>query len=651
VLKYCGEYWAYCTGWWADGRCFGVLRSRDLIDWQAVGGAMEPLAESHPQYWAPEVTYDNGRFYLYYSAGDEERMQMRVAVAVHPAGPFVDSGRHLTSEKFAIDGHVFIDHDRAWYLFYATDFLDHQHIGTGTVRDRLLDPYTLAGQPAPVTLPRYEWHVYDPQRAEKGGVRWHTVEGPFVLEHKRRYYQMFSGGNWQNLSYGVSYAVADRVDTPDEWEQVADGERVLPVLRTIPGKVIGPGHNSVVRGPDNLQIYCIYHRWAEDSSARVLAIDGLDWAGDRLLVLGPSTTPQPAPTQPIFADLFDHAWEQGLGPRWDCVGGRWSVIDGAAVQASADSVAAARCASSFSHAVIEVSLRLGADPERRGGFGVELRPPGQLSDALRCLIVPSDGHVVIAGEEELGWNESGRFRLPHDFDPYAWHLLRLEVNGQTVQLALDQQVVRWKSRLQAELFELALITHTIAASFAGVALSLGWQDLFAVEGVYPANLGWHVEDGDGWHVSEQQLCYGGSRPHSTITKGPLLEAYEMVLNVRLVEQKVVDGCYGFYPTVRPGDRGPLFTVESDGESWALVCAGALERRQFALPNTFDPYVDQQFRLRKQGARLSIQWEAFQLGQIEVSTEATQVGLYAYHAVVAFDMVRVTATGVIQDLLE
>ena len=30
VLKYCGEYWAYCTAAWTDGRWFGVLRSRDL---------------------------------------------------------------------------------------------------------------------------------------------------------------------------------------------------------------------------------------------------------------------------------------------------------------------------------------------------------------------------------------------------------------------------------------------------------------------------------------------------------------------------------------------------------------------------------------------------------------------------------------------
>ncbi len=249
VLKYRGEYWAYCTGFDSDAGCFGILRSQDLIHWQRVGCAMQPLAGDFDKYWAPEVTYDNGVFYLYYSVGDEENMGIRVAVAGRPEGPFVATGRQLTSEQFAIDPHVFLDDTGTRYLFYATDFLEHSHIGTGTVVDRMLDPYTLEGRPRPVTRAGYDWQVYDPCRREKGGVRWHTVEGPFVLKHNGLYYQMFSGGNWRNTSYGVSYAITDRIDVDHEWEQVADGEHTLPVLRTVVGRVVGPGHNSVVRGP------------------------------------------------------------------------------------------------------------------------------------------------------------------------------------------------------------------------------------------------------------------------------------------------------------------------------------------------------------------------------------------------------------------
>lgn len=58
-------------------------------------------------------------------------------------------------------------------------------------------------------------------------MRWHTVEGPFVLKHKNRYYEMLSGGNWQQPTYSVSYAVTHDVRTVDEWEQAADGWYVI----------------------------------------------------------------------------------------------------------------------------------------------------------------------------------------------------------------------------------------------------------------------------------------------------------------------------------------------------------------------------------------------------------------------------------------
>jgi GH43 family beta-xylosidase len=326
VLAHSGEYWAYCTGVQEDGRCFGVLHSRDLVRWEPRAGALAPLpwpAGSATCYWAPEVVFEGGLFYLYYSVGNEEAMQIRVAVAEKPEGPFEDSGRRLTSEPFAIDAHVFAAADGARWLFYATDFLEHSHIGTGTVRDRLVDPFTLAGDARPVSLPRYDWHVYHPQRAEKGGVRWHTVEGPFVLERKGVLYQMFSGGNWQNPTYGVSYATSRSVDTPGEWAQAADGARVLPILRTLRGPerdVVGPGHNSVALGPDGRELFCVYHRWSEDSSARVLCIDRLDWAGERMFILGPTTTPQPAPFpagSPGWEDLF-----LDLSPEWRGAGAR-----------------------------------------------------------------------------------------------------------------------------------------------------------------------------------------------------------------------------------------------------------------------------------------------------------------------------------------
>ena len=111
VFKHRGEYWCISSHCEPGQRKFEMLRSPDLVHWQIVGGALEPLAEEHPYYWAPEITYRDGVFYLYYSVGNEILMQLRVATSPAPEGPYIDQGVRLTREDFAIDAHVFVDDD------------------------------------------------------------------------------------------------------------------------------------------------------------------------------------------------------------------------------------------------------------------------------------------------------------------------------------------------------------------------------------------------------------------------------------------------------------------------------------------------------------------------------------------------------------
>ena len=642
VLKYCGEYWAYCTGFWPDGRCFGILHSPDLVAWEALGGALAPFPDGSDCYWAPEVLYDNGLFYMYYSVGNEEYMQIRVAIATHPAGPFVDSGRRLTTEQFAIDAHPFEDDDGRRYLFYATDFLTHRYIGTGTVVDELFDLLTLAGRPRPVARARYDWQVYDPQRASKGGVRWHTVEGSFVLKRKGRYYHMFSGGNWQNITYGVSYATADSLATPEEWAQVSDGERVLPVIRTVPGEVIGPGHNSVVRGPDTQQLFCVYHRWAGDTSARVLSIDRLDWAGDRLLVVGPSTTPQPAPNPPTIAG-FGSDGGSGLGPGWQGVSGTWTVQAGAAQQTAASGLAAAVLTVPAPAFVLEVSPRavvVGAARPAYAGASYGVGLTDARGPLLHCRLPVTGEAAVVAVATAAGWEEHP-VALRSGFDSTMNHLLRLEVDGRRVRLQIDGPAARWQGLLPAEPAALALETDGAPAVFRGFELTVGWEDLFEEAGADLAELGWEAATGD-WRLADRQL-WGAAAGGGTaaIAKGPLLEAYELVVNVRLAEA-AGDAAYGFYPVLAADGTGPLLRVKRHGAGWALVLAEGDAAGGLELPDGFEPAVYQQFRFSKEGRRLAVTWEVTALGGFEVPAGPARVGLWVQGAAAAFDMVRVTA---------
>jgi GH43 family beta-xylosidase len=623
VLKYCGEYWAYGTGEWHDGRWFGVLRSRDLVDWEDVGGALEPVPGEWPCRWAPEVSYLNGSFYLYYSIGDEETMQLRVAVARHPAGPFIDSGRRLSHEPFAIDAHVFVDDNGARHLFYASDYLAHSHVGTGTTRVALADPLTLQGEPAPVTRARYDWQVYHPNRPEKGGARWHTIEGPFVLKHKGRYYQMFSGGNWHNPTYGVSYATAERVDRPGEWDQHADGERLLPILRTIPGAVIGPGHNSVVRGPDNRQLYCVYHRWSADGSAREMAIDPLDWAGERMLLIGPSTTPRPL-TLPTLSDLFDgtHA---SLGSAWEQIAGSWQVRDGAA---SGSGSVLARCRHPARHYLAELSLRA-LDASALGGYGV------MVGDGLRLLIEPAHSRATLAVREGDSWRELPA-ALPTGFDPLAFQLLCVEVNAGVVTLRLDGTALRWSVALAGQADSpLALCCAGVPAAFAGFALTEGWLDLFDDEAAGGPPAGWRGEP--GWQVRGGELRAPASEALVWLSKGPLPAAYELTVNVALDPGAGL----AIAPASRDEERGPeLHLVQLDG-GWVLEYHRGEQIDRLGLPAGFDPAEPQQLRLRVAAGHLSVAWESVELGELPVTPHFNRLAIGG-HGAARFEMLRVTA---------
>lgn len=656
ILKHLGEFWGYCTGFWEDGGCFGILHSLDMINWRNLGSALQPLPGDHTCYWAPEVVYFAGHFYLYYSVGDEVNMQIRVAVAEAPGGPFVDRGQCLTHEQFAIDPHVFQDDDGTRYLFYATDFLDHSHIGTGTVVDCLLDPFTLAGDPRPVTRARYQWQIYDPQRVEKGGVCWHTVEGSYVLKHKGRYYHMFSGGNWQNPTYGVSYAVSEGLDRQHEWDQVCDGEQVLPILRSRPDQgIIGPGHNSVVRGPDNRQLFCVYHRWVENGvvgpgqspAARVMAIDRLEWIGERLEVLGPTNGPEPAPLVPTLA-LFKGDRQPDpdcLGPAWQCKGGVWVLRNGQAVQENtrpgAQSEARLRLpAASF---IVEVSLKTIANHQHfPSAFGLLL--DGELDEGLAVTFLPASKLGIAAGLVSTGTGEQYRERtinLPYPFILGTFHLLRLEVNGRLVRLAMDGAPA-WQGILELPPARLVLFTRGTAAAFAGFELTAGWEDGFVAPFDQLTELGWQVIEGrPTWEVREQQLWQTDLEgPPAVLARPTAGLDYELVVNLRL-EQIGEGGGFGFYPAIVDAgrQRAPLLRLVERQRGWAVRVDES--EHEFPLPDGFDPSSYQQFRFWKQGGRLWIHWQAQSLGEIIVPESAGWVGLYAYRAVVAYDLIRFT----------
>ncbi len=633
VLKFCGEYFAYCTGFSPDGQVFGVLKSRDLVTWREAGGAMRPLDHQPPFYWAPEVTHDNGKFYLYYSVGNEALMEIRVAVSEKPDGGFIDSGHVLTSEEFAIDAHVFADKGGRRYLFYATDFLEHTHIGTGTVVDEMIDPFTLAGNPRPVTRAKYDWQIYDPNRIEKGGVRWHTVEGPFVIERKGIYYEMFSGGNWKNVSYGVSFAVTDDIGRDEEWQQFSDGEKVFPILRTLPGKVTGPGHNSVIRGPNNRELYCVYHSWVKGE--RVLAIDRMDFAGKRIFISGATYTPQDAPFHPAHLDHFD---AESLSDDWQAKG-NWTLADGQAIAEISDD-GELICRQKSDHFLCEFSLRSPAAPDENSGFGFCLH--SETEKLLEFLIYPNKGCVEVTFFEN-GERKKQVLDLPGDFSFDSFHLLRVEGDGAWVKALLDENTVRFEkllTNISTVSSGISLRAVNIKAAFAGFALTKGFEELFERHAADPEQRGWEkLTDAVAWRIEGQQLFLSSRDAAETIvSKGGFHKNYEFAANIRLVSHES-DPAFGFLLLNDEGEMIDRFSIEREGAVYCLLTE--TRQNRFPLPDNFAPADYHQFRFVRAGGTIRLQMEDVVIGETPVTEAKTRIGIFCQNSVIALDMARLT----------
>jgi beta-xylosidase len=303
VLRWGNDYFAYGTG---EGlvagagsapRAFEVLRSRDLVAWESLGGALPVAREGEGDaFWAPAVAAWNGRFLLYYSrapAGRDELHRLYVAIAERPEGPFAEAGRVLPeSDGFCIDAHPFRDpRDGRWYLFFAKDFFD-ERAGTGLAVVPLADGLLRAAEPSRTVLRAHsDWQIYERNRALYGRhwPAWHTVEGPCAIAHDGRCYCFYSGGNWQTRDYGVSYAIAAHPLGP--WSPAPETGPV--VLRERAGEVPGPGHNSHVVGPDGRTEFLVYHAWDAARTKRRMCLDRLVWTPEGPRCLGPTTEPQP----------------------------------------------------------------------------------------------------------------------------------------------------------------------------------------------------------------------------------------------------------------------------------------------------------------------------------------------------------------------
>jgi GH43 family beta-xylosidase len=276
-----------------EGPVFPMLVRDAVHSWREIGRVLErPSPELGSSFWAPEIAEAHGRWWLYYSVGhDIHGHHVRVAVATDVTGPYLDTGAVLTpGERFAIDPHPFRDVDGRTYLFFARDVLEAERPGTHLAVVPLSSPDRAAGDPVAVLAPFADWQIYRRARPMYGGrYDWHTLEGPFVVRRRGRYWMTFSGGAWTGDGYAVSWAVADHPLGP--WTPAPT--EAPPLLASGDG-LIGPGHNSVFAGPDG--DFIAFHSWDAEHTARRMHVRRITFERDGPRVTDPPGDGPPAPS-------------------------------------------------------------------------------------------------------------------------------------------------------------------------------------------------------------------------------------------------------------------------------------------------------------------------------------------------------------------
>lgn len=287
-----GSLVAFATNTRRDGQRLHVQvsRSPDGVHWSAPVDAM-PRAPAwafreRPDIWAPEAIRVGDTYVLYFSARHATRMRpdgrtlcVGAAVAASAAGPYVAQDAPLTcgGEHGVIDASPFLDGGVLW-LHVKTD---GNCCGVRTeVQALRLEPDGLAidGEPRTVAgmVNDAPW---------EGGV----VEAPQMLRIDGGYMMVFAGNDYGDARYATGYATCAGpagpcVDAPGN-----------PLLHSVDGGPVGPGHPGVFRFRDRRWI--AYHGWrpAKDGGRRhrAMYISRLDVADDGRLVVGPAINARP----------------------------------------------------------------------------------------------------------------------------------------------------------------------------------------------------------------------------------------------------------------------------------------------------------------------------------------------------------------------
>ncbi len=201
--------------------------------------------------WAPELHHIDGKWYIYFAAGEAERVwNIRMYVLSNESedptqGEWKEEGRIYTQrESFSLDATTF-EHNGRRYLIWAQGVREGEN--TSLLLSEMESPIKLKGPEIEITHPEFDW--------ERAGYK--VNEGPAVIKRNGKIFVSYSASATDhNYCVGLLWADedADLLDV-NSWNKSDK-----PVFYTNEAlKRYGPGHNSFTVAEDGKTDVLIYH--------------------------------------------------------------------------------------------------------------------------------------------------------------------------------------------------------------------------------------------------------------------------------------------------------------------------------------------------------------------------------------------------------
>ena len=259
VVKHDGSYYyCYSTGRGvsvAKADSLGELKNKGTTVYTALSGTMYS-----EEYWAPELHYINGEWYIYVAADDgnneNHRMYVLKGTSQNPRDRFEMVGQITDpTNKWAIDGTVLQLNGELYFIWSGwegnVNVAQHLYIA------HMSDPCTIDSERVKISTPEYTW--------EKNGNPL-INEGPTVLQHGGKTFVVYSAsGSWTDFyCLGMLTLTGDDPLDPNGWDK-----SVGPVFRKRTGVCYGPGHCSFTTAIDG-SVWMIYH---------ANLVSGTGWSG------------------------------------------------------------------------------------------------------------------------------------------------------------------------------------------------------------------------------------------------------------------------------------------------------------------------------------------------------------------------------------